>query len=170
MADTVYIGLGSNLGDVEENLVQGARAVSGLASGTVRGSSIWTSRPEGFVETVPDFANAVMSMKVALGPERLLSRLLAFEREFGRGHRSHKRGYQSRILDLDIIDFGGRIQSTSNLTLPHPRAHNRKFVLLPLQELNPDFRFCDRQASLQSLIDASPDNEMTRLTPLIPWD
>ncbi|MBL6689955.1 MAG: 2-amino-4-hydroxy-6-hydroxymethyldihydropteridine diphosphokinase [Pseudomonadales bacterium] len=167
VAERVYIGLGSNLGDTVDNLVQGARAVARLATGSVAGSSIWTSRPEGFDEEVPDFANAVMSMKVSIGPETLLSRLLSLENEFGRVHSSHG-GYQSRILDLDIIDFGGRVYSSANLVLPHPRAHHRKFVLLPLRELDPDYRFPDRQESLDDLVLNSPDNEMRSVTPLIP--
>lgn len=167
MADTVFIGLGSNLGDTASNLQQGAKVVARLASGSVAGSSIWTSRPEGFDEEVPDFSNAVLKMKVTLGPETLLSRLLQIENEFGRV-RPSRDGYQSRILDLDIIDFGGRVQSSVNLSLPHPRAHVRKFVLLPLHELDPEFRFPDREERLEALISAAAENDMVRLTPLIP--
>lgn len=170
MAETVYIGLGSNLGDTVKNLEQGALAISRLSIGSLRGSSIWTSRPEGFAKEVPDFANAVMSMQVCLEPETLLNHLLTLENEFGRDRRSQGSGYQSRTLDLDIIDFGGRAHSSLNLALPHPRAHARQFVLLPLQELDADFQFCHRPGSLASLIAAAPDNRMVRLTPLIPSD
>jgi len=167
VAEKVYIGLGSNLGDTADNLVQGARAIAKLATGSVAGSSIWTSRAEGFDEEVPDFANAVMTMKVAIGPETLLSRLLSLENEFGRV-RASRGGYQSRILDLDIIDFGGRVYSSSNLVLPHPRAHTRKFVLIPLRELEPGYRFPHSPETLDDLIRRSPENEMRAVTPLIP--
>ncbi|MBO6556444.1 MAG: 2-amino-4-hydroxy-6-hydroxymethyldihydropteridine diphosphokinase [Pseudomonadales bacterium] len=169
MADTVLIGLGSNLGDTVDNLLQGAKVVARLASGATSGSSIWTSRPEGFDEEVPDFANAVLKMKVTLGPETLLSRLQQIENEFGRVRPSGG-GYQSRILDLDIIDFGGKVHASVNLVLPHPRAHLRKFVLVPLYEIEPEFLFPDRQEDIETLLAAAPENEMVRLTPLIPSD
>ncbi len=168
MADRVYIGLGSNLGDTAANLVSCAEAVAGLASGSVAGSSIWASRPEGFSEEAPDFANAVISMEVAIEPETLLARLVALENEYGR-ERAASGGYRSRTLDLDIIDFDGRVYASADLVLPHPRAHLRKFVLLPLQELQPDFRFPNQQRCLEELIENAPENPMRKLTPLFPW-
>ena len=167
MADRVYIGLGSNLGDTADNLVRAARAVAQFATGSVTGSSIWTSHPEGFDEGVSDFANAVMSMKLTMAPETLLSRLLALEKEFGRVRRS-RAGYQSRTLDLDIIDYEGKIHASANLVLPHPGAHLRRFVLVPLREVDASFRFPGREATLDQLIAAAPDNDMTRLSPLFP--
>ena len=168
MADRVYIGLGSNLGDTSGNLVRAADALAQVAEGSVTGSSIWASRPEGFDGEAPDFANAVLGMAVSMGPEALLTRLLGLEEKFGRV-RGSRAGYQSRMLDLDIIDYAGEIHATDTLTLPHPRAHLRRFVLVPLREVDAAFRFPDRDATLDQLIRAAPGNAMKRLSPLCPW-
>lgn len=165
----VYIALGSNLGEPEVNLSKAAQQLGALSAAPMLASSIWESVPEGFGEheRVPGFLNAVVQISVSLGPESLLTQLQQIERRLGRSGKSGT-GYESRTIDLDMIDFGGQHYQLPGLTLPHARAHQRRFVLLPLQEINPEFRFVDRLASLDELIRQSPENPMRRLSRLIP--
>ncbi len=182
MADKIVIGLGSNLGNPVQNLCTAAAQLATLSSASVRASSVWTSAPEGFEQDVPQFCNAVIEIESSMTPHECLARLLQLESDFGRvrvvdgaeqaiptvaGSRG-LRSYASRSMDLDIIDFGGVQLADSALQLPHPRAAERRFVLLPLQEMLPDFRFPHRPESLADLISRAPANAMRRLTPLIP--
>ena len=163
------ISLGANLGDATRNLTSAAEMISDIIAvgSSARGSSIWLSQPEEFAEAVPDFYNAVIALQTRLSPEVLLQRLLSVENEFGRV-RGKPGVRESRALDLDIVDFAGCIHRSACLTLPHPGAHARRFVLLPLQELAPDFRFPDRDETLEQLIQAAPANHMEAIGPLIP--
>lgn len=167
MSHRVFVALGSNLGDTEANLRDAVTRLQPLAVGKVRGSSIWDSEPEGFSNEVPGFQNAVVGFTTRLDPHQLLSRLQEIEREMGRVEKSHD-GFVSRIIDLDIIDYEGVLIKTAELQLPHHGAADRLFVLLPLQELAPDFIFQGRSESLQALIDAAPRNTMKVVSPLIP--
>ena len=145
------IALGSNLGDSHRNLQTAVSAMQGLAVSEIRASSIWRSRPVGFETEVPDFLNAVVSFETEAAPENLLKTLQQIERRIGRGPR-HGEAYESRPIDLDIIDLGGEVLVQPGLTLPHPRAKSRAFVLMPLQEVAPGFHFPDDERSLEALI------------------
>ncbi len=167
MTTTAYIALGSNLGDSDKNLRLAAAALQQLSVQPIRTSSIWRTKPEGFEESVPDFCNAMVAIEVSISATELLLKLKTIEKTFGRVGSEDKR-YSSRTLDLDIIDFGGQVSSQIGLELPHPRAHIRQFVLLPLQELNVDFRFPNLDISIDNLIEIAPNNPMRKSIPLIP--
>jgi 2-amino-4-hydroxy-6-hydroxymethyldihydropteridine diphosphokinase len=130
----VYIGLGANLGaDPRATVIQGMRACAGLDGLThPQGSSIYCSEP--VQARGPQFYNAVLRAQCTLEPLRLLSALQAIELQFGR-----QRPYQNapRTLDLDILLFGDLLVDLAELTIPHPRMHQRAFVLRPLLELDP---------------------------------
>ncbi len=129
---TAYIGLGSNLGDSLQTL---RAATARLASiGTVVGASpVYESDPVGYKEQ-PVFRNAVVALDTTLEPLALLDALLEIEAEFKR-ERAIRWG--PRTLDLDLIWFGGLAMDGDRLTLPHPRAHQREFVLRPLADVAP---------------------------------
>lgn len=167
MTTMAYIALGSNLGESAKNLRHAAAALQQLSKQPIRSSSIWRTKPEGFEESVPDFCNAMVAIEVSISATELLMKLKAIEASFGRVRSEHKR-YSSRTLDLDIIDFGGQVCSQIGLELPHPRAHIRQFVLLPLQELNVDFRFPNLDMGIDKLIENAPSNPMRKSIPLIP--
>jgi 2-amino-4-hydroxy-6-hydroxymethyldihydropteridine diphosphokinase len=130
-----YIGLGGNLGDPVQTLRQAIAALGGLA-GTqlLRASSLWRTAPLGHTQQ-PDFVNAVAEVGSTLAPRALLQELLALEQRFGR-ERSFANA--PRTLDLDLLLFGDLIVEEAGLTLPHPRMHERAFVLAPLIELAPE--------------------------------
>ncbi|MDA0978284.1 MAG: 2-amino-4-hydroxy-6-hydroxymethyldihydropteridine diphosphokinase [Proteobacteria bacterium] len=168
MLKTAHIALGSNLGSSERILGYAAGTIASLSVDRARFSSLWRTEPEGFTGTVPAFLNAVMAIETRLGPEDLLCALQEIERDQGRSQSATK-GYQSRTLDLDLIDYDGRVLESANLVLPHPRACERQFVLIPLQEVTAGYRFPHlSEYSLQELIDRAPDNRMVRLSQLVP--
>ena len=128
-----YVGFGANLGRPAETLRAAAREVAGRAGEIVAASPIYVTDPVGGVEQ-PRFANAVACVSTRLAPERLLDLLLAVEAEFGRVRDVR---WGPRTLDLDLLWYDGEERDEGRLTLPHPRAHEREFVLRPLADLEP---------------------------------
>ena len=125
--------LGSNIGDPKENLDM-ALALLREATEVTKISSYYITKPVGY-EDQPDFVNAVCIIETALPALDLLKMLNGIEKAMGR-ERLIKWG--PRIIDLDIIQYGSVLSSAEELTLPHPRAHERKFVLEPWHEIEPD--------------------------------
>jgi 2-amino-4-hydroxy-6-hydroxymethyldihydropteridine diphosphokinase len=132
---TAYIGLGSNLGDRAGNLLMGIRGMQDAGLAVLRASQIYETQPvETFVQ--PPFLNMVVELQgnTLPRPEGLLARLLQVELSLGRT-RDMAKG--PRIIDLDLLLYGNETCHTQLLTLPHPRFHRRRFVLVPLAELAP---------------------------------
>jgi len=167
MPKEVFLGLGSNQGDSVSILRLAAWELSEISECEILGSSIWKTTPEGFSEPVPDFFNAVVRIITDMTPEKLLDFVLSIETQLGRSSSQKFCHYRSRLIDIDIIDFGGLISDSDQLTLPHPRAHLRQFVLRPLLEISPDFKFPNMRESLEYLLDLAEDNRMSRISPLI---
>jgi len=129
-----YIGLGANLGQPRETLIAAINRLRDEHEFQItQQSGFWKTAPVD--ATGPDFCNAVIEVKTRLEPDQILKRLLAIEQEFGR-RRSTKNA--PRTLDLDLLAVEGFARATADLILPHPRAHLRAFVLVPLCEINPD--------------------------------
>lgn len=135
----VLIALGSNQGDSPAVLRAAMDRLCQLGAGPSRCSSLWRSTPVDCPPGSPVFVNAAVALAARAGetPESLLEKLQALEREFGRQPKVVMN--EPRPLDLDLIAFGGEVRSSPHLTLPHPRAHERRFVLVPLAEIAPDF-------------------------------
>jgi 2-amino-4-hydroxy-6-hydroxymethyldihydropteridine diphosphokinase len=128
-----YLGLGANLGDRLENL---QRAVALLADcdgiEVLRSSRVYETEPLGGPPQ-PKFLNAVVEIDTKLQPRKLLDRCRAVEEELGRERRER---WGPRTIDIDILTFGRREVNEPDLVIPHPRMHERGFVLAPLMELN----------------------------------
>ncbi|MBA4177767.1 MAG: 2-amino-4-hydroxy-6-hydroxymethyldihydropteridine diphosphokinase [Leptothrix sp. (in: Bacteria)] len=133
-AERVFVGLGANLGDARATVVAAVADLAALpGTQVVRCSSLYRSAP---VDAQgPDFINAVVELRTSLQPEALLAALQAIELAHGR-QRPYR--HAPRTLDLDLLLHGQQVQATSALTLPHPRLHERAFVLRPLLEIAPD--------------------------------
>ena len=133
----IFIALGSNLGEPLENLREGARRLQSLAASPVRLSRPWLTTPVNCPEGAPPFANAALQLASPsnLSPLELLGHCQSIEKELGR--RPKKIINEARLLDLDIIAFHQETSNTQQLFLPHPRAHERFFVLAPLNDLCP---------------------------------
>ena len=127
------IALGSNLGDLKENLDL-AIALLREATEVEKVSKYYLTKPVGFEEQ-PDFLNAVCIIESELPAMDLLHMLQGIEKVMG---RERKIKWGPRIIDLDLIQYGSLISKAEELTLPHPRAFERKFVLEPWQEIEPD--------------------------------
>jgi 2-amino-4-hydroxy-6-hydroxymethyldihydropteridine diphosphokinase len=129
-----YIGLGANLGDAKATLAAAFNALEALPeSELVRRSSIYRSAP--IDSSGPDYLNAVVRLRTSLDAHELLAQLQSIERSHGR-----ERPYRNapRTLDLDLLLYGEQHIDTPTLVVPHPRAHERAFVLAPLAELAPE--------------------------------
>ena len=130
-----YIALGSNLADPVAQLGLAFDALGSLPqTRLVARSSLWRSAPVGYLDQ-PDFVNAVAAVDTGLTAETLLAHLLDIERRHGRVRGALN---APRTLDLDIALYGTARVDTPDLTIPHPRMHERAFVLLPLNEIAPD--------------------------------
>jgi 2-amino-4-hydroxy-6-hydroxymethyldihydropteridine diphosphokinase len=144
-----YIGLGANLGDALGALQAAVERLHAL--GRVAGaSSVYETEPVGYTDQ-PPFTNAVVALDTELDPERLLAALHEIEAGMGR-ERTIRWG--PRTLDLDLLWYEGQQRDGPELTLPHPRAHEREFVLRPLADLAPDLRL--RGTAVSELLEQLP--------------
>ena len=154
-----WVGLGANLGDARRTLREAVRAIAALPGcRLVQVSSLWRSAPVD--ATGPDFFNAVAALDTTLAPLELLRALQAMELSHGR-----ERPYRNapRTLDLDLLLYGDLCQDDPVLTLPHPRAHERAFVLAPLAELAPQLPWPGRDATPARLLEGVRDQAVERL-------
>jgi 2-amino-4-hydroxy-6-hydroxymethyldihydropteridine diphosphokinase len=130
-----FVALGSNLKDPQAQVSSALTALNSLLdTQVVRPSSLYRTAPVGY-DNQPDFINAVAEVKTSLTPIALLRALLALENQYGR-----ERPFPNapRVLDLDLLLYEDVQMQTTELTLPHPRMHERGFVMLPLAEIAPD--------------------------------
>jgi len=129
------IGVGSNLGDAPASVRRAMRDVAERLTATdVRRSSLYRTAPVGGPEQ-PDFVNAVLVLESEMAPDDVLVALHGIEQEAGRVRDVH---WGPRTLDLDVVVAGNLVSEDPDLTLPHPRAHERAFVLIPWQEVEPE--------------------------------
>jgi len=131
-----YLGLGSNLGDRLHYLQQARQRLGSLPGVELIGSSkLYRSDALGGPSGQPEYLNAVITLQTLLDPETLLVHCLEIERQLG---RTRKERWGARTLDIDLLLVGTLQVETEALILPHPRLHERSFVLLPLRDLDPD--------------------------------
>ncbi len=125
-------------------------------------SSLWQTAPLDCPAGSPVFVNAVVALRPCAGetPESLLAKLQRLEREFGR--RPKRALNEPRPLDLDLIAFGGETRTRKELTLPHPRAHERRFVLQPLSQVAPDLILPGQSQTVAQLLGRLPPDADTR--------
>jgi 2-amino-4-hydroxy-6-hydroxymethyldihydropteridine diphosphokinase len=146
-----YVGLGSNLGDRQEQILRAAAFLEEL--GAVRLSTIRETDPVGLTDQ-PKFLNAVAELQTDLPPRELLDRLLSIERRFGRDRTAETR-WGPRTIDLDLLLYGDETVDEPGLTVPHPRLAERRFVLEPLHELAPELTLPDGRAVRELLAQRS---------------
>ena len=133
---TVYLGLGTNIGNRKENLTRAIEALS-LALGHYTAlSSFIETAPWGF-DSDNAFLNCTVAFDTELTPHQLLDTTENIERELGRTSKSNGGIYHDRVIDIDILLYGSETVSTERLTIPHPLMHMRDFVLEPLAQIAP---------------------------------
>jgi len=149
---TVYLSLGSNLGDRAGNLRKAVHRLSELGAVTAV-SSLYETEPVEVERMQPWFLNCVVAIETGLMPKQFLSRTLPIEQELGR-RRSDSKG--PRTLDIDIVLFGNAIVDSPGLTIPHPAMHRRRFVLEPLVEIAPHVRHPILKRTARELLNDLP--------------
>jgi 2-amino-4-hydroxy-6-hydroxymethyldihydropteridine diphosphokinase len=143
MPHRAFIGIGTNLGDKAANYREAIVRIAGLPETRVlRQSSVYETDPVGAVDLKGPFFNGVIEIETELPADALMRRMLAIERTMGRkrvpGRKPTRRiRYKPRVIDLDLLFFNKEIRDTPALMLPHPRLHERRFVLAPMAELAP---------------------------------
>jgi 2-amino-4-hydroxy-6-hydroxymethyldihydropteridine diphosphokinase len=161
-----FLGLGSNVGDRRGNL---ARAVLTLPAHGVRvmcSSSVYETEPVGLVLDQCDFYNACLRIETALGPEELLDASKEVEREIGRAAGGMR--HAPRVIDVDLLLLGDSRYASERLTLPHPEMSARRFVLVPLLELDPELALPDGTRLTDALAALGAGQEVRRVGPPLP--
>lgn len=147
----VFIALGSNLGDREQNLRDSLEHLAATPGVEVaRVSSSLENPAVGGPEDSPAFLNAAAELRTTLDAGPLLARLLEIEREMGRTRRDK---WEPRIIDLDLLLYGEEIHSSDHLMVPHPLMHERRFVLEPLAEIAPEVVHPTLQMTIAGLLE-----------------
>lgn len=156
------VALGGNVGEVETTLRAAVREIDALPGTQVTGiSPLYRTAAWGMADGTPDFLNAVVELETTMGSHELLASLQGIEARHGRVRENH---WDSRPLDLDIIDYDGITSADPDLALPHPRAWQRAFVLAPWAALNPNARLAGAHGGpVASLLAVAPDHNAVQL-------
>ena len=157
MKKTVYLSLGSNVGDRKANLDAALEKLGALGR-VVAVSSYYETEPVGLRQQ-PWFLNCAVKLETELMPRQLLARVLEIEREMGR-KRIQAKG--PRIIDIDILLFGTSVVEMAGLSIPHPGLHERLFVLEPLAEIAPEVRHPVLKRSIREMRDALPPGQTVK--------
>jgi 2-amino-4-hydroxy-6-hydroxymethyldihydropteridine diphosphokinase len=164
MMQRAYIALGANLGNPVATVNDAIDALVALRGCVFLAmSSLYRTAPVG-LRRQPDFINAVVCVKTHLGPRELLEELFALEARFGRIREPGSVRNAPRTLDLDLLLHGDTVQDDAGLTLPHPRMHERAFVLAPLVEIAPEVDIPGRGRAA-ALLALCADQRIHRLEP-----
>jgi 2-amino-4-hydroxy-6-hydroxymethyldihydropteridine diphosphokinase len=165
LRQSAIIALGSNLGDPRHNVLRAMDRLQDLSDYPLLRSSLWQTSPVDCPPGSPTFLNAVVALapRSSETPESLLARFQEIEKGFG---RQPKRGLnEPRPLDLDLIAFGNQTRRTDSLVLPHPRAHERRFVLQPLGEIAADLILPGQIRTVAQLLEALPPADLSMSRP-----
>lgn len=155
-SESVFVLLGSNLGDRELLVNQACKMMDERCGEIVAKSRLYESEPWGF-QAEYWFLNQVIVLKTTLSPDDLMRKLLSIEKELGRDRSQPHEGYVSRPMDLDILYYGSETIDTQMVTAPHPRLHQRRFTLLPLCDVAPDFVHPTMKKTNLQLLDECQD-------------
>ncbi|HEY1591939.1 MAG TPA: 2-amino-4-hydroxy-6-hydroxymethyldihydropteridine diphosphokinase [Solirubrobacteraceae bacterium] len=156
---TGYLGLGSNVGQRHKNLEAAVDRLTDRGVRVVGSSSVYETEPVGEVLDQRDFLNACLRIETELGPEALLGVCKAVEHELGRPQDGVRHG--PRAIDIDVLLFDGLEYASERLRLPHPEVRSRRFVLVPLLELDAELAMPDGER-LADLLAALPPGQDVR--------
>ena len=155
-----YLGLGSNVGDRRAHLEAAVAALPRHGVDVLASSAVYETEPVGLVAEQRDFLNACLRVTTSLDPERLLRACKAVEQELGRRGTEIRHG--PREIDVDLLILDGTTYSSGRLTVPHPSVVERRFVLVPLLELDPDLTLPDGSSLAAALAGLPPGQSVRR--------
>jgi 2-amino-4-hydroxy-6-hydroxymethyldihydropteridine diphosphokinase len=156
---TIYLSLGSNIGDRAQNIRRAIDALPAHGVRVTRESSLYETEPVELREQAW-FLNCVVEAETELMPHQLMRALLEIERELGRKHRVPK---GPRLIDMDILLFGSSVVRAAGLEIPHPRMPERRFVLVPFAEIAPGAQHPVLKKTVAELLTETPDRSEVRL-------
>ncbi|HMA61610.1 MAG TPA: 2-amino-4-hydroxy-6-hydroxymethyldihydropteridine diphosphokinase [bacterium] len=156
----ILLGLGSNLGDREQNIYQAIDEISHRAGKLQDFSSLYETEPRYFEEQ-PDFLNMVIKIQSKLTPGQLMSTCLKIEKDLGRQRNKYQN--RAREIDIDMLFYDDKILDSKDLKLPHPRLSERRFVLEPLNEIVPQFKDPITEKTIDNLLKECPDKSRITL-------
>jgi 2-amino-4-hydroxy-6-hydroxymethyldihydropteridine diphosphokinase len=159
MQDNIILCLGTNQGNRLDNLKEARKTIQERIGGISSTSSVFESEPWGYSDTV-QYLNQVVCISSELLPDEILQLCLRIEVDMGRKRTIE--GYESRIIDIDILFYSSQCIDKKDLIIPHPRLHLRKFVLLPLTEILPEFIHPMLNKSIRELIKICNDNSQVK--------
>jgi 2-amino-4-hydroxy-6-hydroxymethyldihydropteridine diphosphokinase len=155
-----YLGLGSNVGDRRAHLTDAVAALPGHGVRVLASSSVYETEPVGLVLDQREFYNACLRVETAHGPEELLDACKAVERALGRDPGGVRHG--PRPIDVDVLLLDRIEYRSDRLTLPHPEVTSRRFVLVPLLELDPELALPDGTRLADALQTLGPGQDVRR--------
>jgi 2-amino-4-hydroxy-6-hydroxymethyldihydropteridine diphosphokinase len=155
----VFLGIGTNLGNREKNLEDAVARVEEYIGKVTASSSVYETEAWGF-QSEDEFLNRVIKVETKLKPSGLLGRILMIESLLGRVRNEKK--YASRVIDIDILFYGDKKINEVELIVPHPRLHERRFVLVPLCEISPDLIHPVLNQSIAALLDKCEDKSKVK--------
>ncbi|MGB8490684.1 MAG: 2-amino-4-hydroxy-6-hydroxymethyldihydropteridine diphosphokinase [Bacteroidales bacterium] len=159
MAKNAFLGIGTNLGDRDANIKTAVEIIRKSAGELVSCSDIYETEPWGF-QSENNFLNLAVCIATTLGPTDLLHRVVTIESQLGRERITSQ--YTSRTMDIDILLYGEKIINRSALIIPHPLIPDRRFVLVPLCDIAPEFVHPVLQKTLRELLDECSDERKVR--------
>ena len=148
MNNGIFLLLGTNLGDRNQNLATARTRIEANAGKIVKASAVYLTAAWGKTDQ-PDFYNQVVEIESILSPDELLSTTLGIEEAMG---RVRTEAWGARTMDIDILLYGDVIVEREQLTIPHPRMNNRKFTLIPLAEIAPEVIHPVEQKTIRELL------------------
>jgi 2-amino-4-hydroxy-6-hydroxymethyldihydropteridine diphosphokinase len=155
----VFLGIGSNLDNRENNLEEAVTKINEFIGKVVASSSVYETEPWGF-QSEDEFLNMVVKVETELTPSGLLGRILMIESLLGRSRKGKQ--YMSRLIDIDILLYEDLIIDEISLKVPHPLMHNRKFVLIPLCDIEPELVHPVLNRTIASLLKSCEDKSRVR--------
>lgn len=156
--ESVYLSIGSNTGDRVFYMAESLKAIEGKIGPIVKKSAIYETQAWGF--SGQDFLNMAVVVETSSDPLKILHTIKEIEMELGRERKSE--GYTNRTIDVDILFFGNRVLSGEGLVVPHPQIQKRSFVLVPLNEIAPEYVHPVLQKPVKQLLGECADTGWIR--------